>query len=502
MDRAMQSAPDDFSRAEFESQRQWMRIATHKFAEAGESHDPPEGLERELAGTLYWQKGWGLIMSGDAVRAAPCFEKAIAALDFAENRVELVYLLNIYALSRIRLGDLDGALKLERRIEKLFEASLVDDWHMRYINFLNLARLMRKAGDLNSAEKYYAKAFHASDGAKNEVDGFYINACMALTASAKDDLQGAFIYWTRAALHFAALSYPEAIGWRIAETIRAGVEETGWRTQSAGCIPEDMASQLYTLLLHYSIRAGFDEAFSAISSAGDSAATVFRNYESYRDENGGTAKLDAYGAVGWGILYANDAASVPFEGPNHRKLRSALIALMKSFCPPFANLENGGTVIVDELHGEDMPEELERFLDMATVRQAGKAVYEDSSIKPEAYGSERIHMMNAVLNPAVKSVAAKNGSLNITFKRYFEPVILNGYERELVEQLAASPDGMIVGSIAKLNGAVDVLAALIKLYSMKVIRLSNRSSKGKTTGSGAAFSRFFKRSVKAGSALE
>ncbi|MBI4665605.1 MAG: tetratricopeptide repeat protein [Nitrospinae bacterium] len=438
--RALQTAPNGASRAAFIEQYQWMRIATHRFHEAGEEADPPEGLAPERAGTLFWQKAWGLVMSHRPGEAQPHFEKALELLDYADNDINKVYLLNIYALNRMRLGAMEDAVAIEKKIEGLFSSGAVKDWHMEYINYLNLARLMRKTGDGKAARKYYSRAFDTARGSWNEVDAVYLNLSEGLLAHGEGDLVTAAAAWFRAAVFYAALAYPEAVGWRITETLRAAARAAGVADPGANADVETCAALLLNITRASAMEAGMGElARNLDGSMKAEQAPVFVTW----DMCPAGASLDAVGSDGWGVLAGTVSRMVPaWDGPAHRQLRRGLFGAMR-FAVPAAPWREPALVVTDDRRGFNMPCGRERILQLAVTRKVATAYIGDEKITlTDNIAGHLMEMARFSLSPAVGMTMALDGGVLVRFNRYFTPCRIDGDEAALVNAVTCRPAGV------------------------------------------------------------
>ena len=116
LERAAECAGSPAQRALFHAQIQGARIAALRFEDAAAGPEPPASAPPALRGFLFQAKGWRLVMGSAAAEADAYLARARELLDDAGPVRERLYLLNISALARLKVGDA-GALSLERRIE-------------------------------------------------------------------------------------------------------------------------------------------------------------------------------------------------------------------------------------------------------------------------------------------------------------------------------------------------------------------------------------------------
>ena len=157
--RAITCARNSLQQGVLQSLSQGIRIASQLFSEAANAPEPSPSIPRELRRFLLQAKGWGQVMCEQPASAERYLREASNLLELdAPDERERLYLLNISALNRLKLGDLDGALAIEKNIETRSASLVSRDWHLEYVNMINIARLLRRQGDFAGAEHYYSRA--------------------------------------------------------------------------------------------------------------------------------------------------------------------------------------------------------------------------------------------------------------------------------------------------------------------------------------------------------
>ena len=117
------------------------------------------------------------------------------------SRLQYLYLLNIHALVRANLGDLEGAMALELRIESACDALPERDARLDYVNAINMARLHHRLGQLDDASRRYARAFACTAGVRTERPGLRQRCAARLHAARGTAAAAAALSaWLRAAL--------------------------------------------------------------------------------------------------------------------------------------------------------------------------------------------------------------------------------------------------------------------------------------------------------------
>lgn len=470
MDRTLEAAFNEEMRSAFQIQYQWMRIASHRFQEAGDVEDPTEALDRHNLGTLYWQKAWGLVMSERPRDARMRFEKARDLLEFAEEDVTHLYFLNIYALSLLRTGDFDEAMVIEREIEQRLAARETRDWHMAYINNLNIARLLRRKGDLEGAERHYGNAFDTTEGARTGIDGLYINASMALLNEVQARHADAFLCWFRACLHWVALEFPETLGWRVLEAIKAERRDK----LNVPDNPEDVSNTLLEILVDAAQRAQIQAFADWLEAATDERIEppVFVSDAALSTTKTEPAWEAVVGSDGWGMLVSRKSTPPEFEGAAHRKLRALLYGIAQGLCPAL-DLSAYRTFGLDDRNGTHIPHKRAELIEVGILRGAGVLAFESEIAHfSSAKANDLKKGMIVRLGLAVRGVEPVGGSGRITFSRYFNPQVLTDQEQVIVKKVCDEPQGITLGTLVDgMDSAVEPWSVLQSLRERRVIDL-------------------------------
>jgi tetratricopeptide (TPR) repeat protein len=418
-------APNEAWRASVDVQLQGMRIALMRFAEAAAEPEPAAELPPGLRGALLQCRAWGLVMTGRAREAEPCFDEAIRLLAGSTSERYELYLLNIAALTQLRLGRLERALEMEKRIEAALAARARPDWHLGYINAINQARLYRRAGQLDEAERYYARAFQGTLGLRSPSDLVYVNVCWAQLATQAGRPREAFAGWLRAALHWVADEVPEALAPRVARAIVEGEPPV------PEALPEAISAALLTRLLAAAGAAGVDAArFSTVVAP--ERAPVFRRPDAVPP---GACQVAA-GQPGWGVLACPSHRAQPvFRGPAWDALCQALAAYAAAECPPLAG---AATLLVDACGGTEMPGTAAELLDSA-VRWDARRVW--FSGRDADLSAEQAHLLRASsrtrLAAGLDFVRPARGQLEVHFKRYRPPVVVAASEVPVLDWIGS-----------------------------------------------------------------
>jgi tetratricopeptide (TPR) repeat protein len=387
---------------------QGMRIAIHRFADAASAPDPPAGAPSELLQFLRQSKGWGLVMTGRAAESTSHFQAALDYHSGPGNEREQLYLRNIAALSSARLGDIEAALAAELDIQQKLAELPSPDWHLLYINSLNLARLYRRRKEINQAKICYQRAFATMDGARSDSDGLYVNLTFAQLETEAGNADLARPFWLRAALHWVSCDAPETLAWRVATAA------LGRAVGPGESVDEEVSAYLSARLL---------QVFPDIVPAAKPA--VFARSEP------GVCYPAAIGAPGWSVLLSSAASSPASTGPEYQRLRALLTSLLG---PPE---DFTGTMVVPDCHGREMPINLDELLAVSlecdtshVMFDVERLAYEQPLLAPRL--RVRLTALVSSLTPRERQ------SVEVSFKRYLKPAVLTGGAARLVAGLGPS----------------------------------------------------------------
>lgn len=329
-------ALDPLAAALVAAQQQNIAIALMDFARAAAGPVPADSLPPAVRASLCQSKAWGLVMTGDAAGAEPWFAQARRLLDPRRQQRLYLYLMNISALARLRQGDSAGALAFERDIERQLLVMERPDWHLVYINCLNQARIFKKLGDHDQAERYYARGFHVTHQLRNESDLLYLNLCQAQLSTLQGRHEDALAHWLRAALHWLSNPCPEALAPRVALAVLGRP-----LSHRAGGV-EPIAQALGAQLRDACLRLGLDAQPAA------RAIPLHRIGPDSRP-------AACIGQSGWSVMTsARDHGPLPFDGPAYRDLNRLALGLMDGLAPGTGLLQ-AAAVLTDDRDGIDLP---------------------------------------------------------------------------------------------------------------------------------------------------
>src|SRR5207247_3985118 len=169
--------------------------------------------------------------------------------------------------------DWKGAFVIEETIQAALGRITTGRWQLTYINSLNMARLYRRRGDFDAAQRSYREAFATSFGTWSDSDAIYANVCAARVHEARRWYASALHAWGRAALYWVSSAVPEAIARRVTRTI-LGSAQLG-SGASEGNIIDDLSVAFRSRLITNATAAGLDRERAAMECADSNRAPAF-----------------------------------------------------------------------------------------------------------------------------------------------------------------------------------------------------------------------------------
>lgn len=457
------------ARARFLWELQGMRIALQRFDEAKDIEDPPAALPTELRGGLLQTKGWALTILGQAAAGNAYLAEARELLEpTIRGTRQFLYLNNIYALSRLKIGDPHGALDLEKQIETDLEHfadhSGRRDWPLTYVNSINQARLYRILKDFQRSHSYYSRAFGSTLGVRSESDLVYTNVCLAGVLSSMGRYSEAFSAWFRAGIHWAATRVPEALALRV----KRGILRRNVGNHQR--VSEEIAHVLRQEILTAGRAAGIPLVNIVASHA--ALPPVFRKRADLTDRISHSDMLAVVCAEGWSIIASQASFPVIFAGPENQALCELLWAIICSSAPEF-DFSQVKSVLTDDQFGQDLSETLEQALNIAVRLRIAKILYPGRTEHLSPAEHTRLEMsLIARPGPAISQVNTSGPRTTVAFKRYLSPRTLSESDSQFLRAVGASSSLLaLIDALGPDYGVEGVVIRARRLENERVINL-------------------------------
>ncbi|MDQ1830783.1 hypothetical protein [Massilia scottii] len=436
---------DPLSAALVESQAQNIAIALMDFSRAARGKLPAATLPAVVKASLYQSKAWGMVMSNQAAEAEQYFALARQLLDPRQYQRLYLYLLNISALNKLRLGHIEHALAIENDIESKLLALPFPDWHLIYINSLNQARIFKKCRDLERAELYYNRAFYINFQLRNESDLLYANLCYAQLEEMRGTSEKALTYWVRTCLHWLSNPLPEAIAPRVAQAILA---------QPLSGKEADVEKISHALL--HSLQA-------AALALGRTLSPFVRPIALARiDAQSGAALCLAQ--PGWSVFgsRAGPAEEPIFSGPEYQLLNRYVVGLLADHFP-HTDFTAFRALFTDAQCGIELADSPRELIWSCVKWQVPELMCGERRYAIDKACLKTIASLRVETSRAINYAAPGQPYWRVHFKRYLRPVVLNAAEQRCMEYLQtpstladmSSALGMDTGSCLHLINAMS-----------------------------------------------
>ncbi len=411
-----------------EVQKQNISIALMDFNRAAQGSLPEDSLPDVVKASLYQSKAWGLVMNNKAILAEPYFNLARKYFNSYEYPRLYLYLLNISALNKLRLNQIDEALALEKEIEGHLQQLSEPDWHLIYINCLNQARIYKKLGDYPQAELYYQRGFFINYQLRNESDLLYVNLCFAQLNNLQGNHKHAFVCWLRACIHWLSQPLPEALAPRVAQAALARP------LSNKEADVEEISAKLSRELLDAAFKLGYDVSpytrcipFKRIAPSDQPTICISQ--------------------AGWSLMLGNDKAAglLPFSGSAYMRLNQLIVGMVAEWFPQidFASIQ---CICTDHQCGIELPASPRELYwsclkwDVQTLIYEGRVYPITNELnKPNA---EHIGKYRVAASRAINYVKSDYDQWQVHFKRYLKPLKLTKDEQQCMEQLS-QPMGLL-----------------------------------------------------------
>ncbi|MFC7780483.1 tetratricopeptide repeat protein [Legionella taurinensis] len=311
-----------------------------------------------------------------------------------------LYRLNLYALFLVLQGREDTALALEMRIKTFIEDHQITITGLNYVNFINIARLYKKAKQFDDALHYYELAYkEISGGGYTVYDQIYY--CMNLGAvyEAQGHHENALHFWVNAALHWLACDNPYALSWRP-RLILAQEKITDILKPLSVAQADDF---LYRKLMQLLTAGGMDVPADKECLYGFTAKKTAVN----------TAYANRH------VMVYSTAASLPSR-PDFSPARQRLQAFVSRFLKQTLAMDENHTVLYVDSGQERLDVSADEAFLIAAINGCEACYYRGRRLAlSEEKKNALLNEVQVQLTPAIQSIEAKEGGFELKYHRSF-----------------------------------------------------------------------------------
>jgi tetratricopeptide (TPR) repeat protein len=197
-------------------QLQLIRFLAHRYLQVTNTNFPEQfiHLDKEEINHLYFIKAYSATLCRNTSIADIFFKKCEINSKSSMTDEKSLYRLNIYALFLVLQGKLEEALELEVKIQNYIKENQIDVVGLKYVNFINIARLYKKLKNFDHSLLYYEKAYEEIRDAYTVSDYIYYHINLGGLHEAAGDFEKAINHWIRALIFWQSAKNPLSLSWR------------------------------------------------------------------------------------------------------------------------------------------------------------------------------------------------------------------------------------------------------------------------------------------------
>jgi len=380
-----------------------VRFFSHQYALIATSEFPEQftALEPSDVRTLQFLTAYSATLSRNLEVAQKFFEKCHINAQMPLSDETSLFQLNLFALSRVLLGQTDTAFELEFRIKDFIEKHQIETVGLKYVNFINIARLYKKTKEFDLSLDYYNKAYNEiSGGGYATSDYIYYNMNLGSLFEASGNNKLALNHWIKAAMHWLACTNKYELSWRP-RIILCGEQ----LSEIAKPLPVDKA---HTFLFNKI------ETLCTLCQL-DVTNQAIRPYQ-FSDDSVNTAK--EYCFINSNILmYTASTAELPSSqktSPAEQKLST----LVSQYLQSVMEIPADQNVLMIDTHLDasylQQPEEAVAY---ARLSQCKSCYFNGQWLKLD--GFKTLKSMKASLSRVIESITPTEKGLSVLYKRSF-----------------------------------------------------------------------------------
>lgn len=198
-------------------QLQLIRFLSHQYETVTQTQFPETFafLKPDDVTSLHFIKAYSATLTRNLSVAATHFKQCHVDEHMALSDENSLYRLNLYALFLVLQKNEALALTLENRIQDYIKQHDIQVVGLKYVNFINTARLYKKSKQYQKSLSYYTKAYQEISGCGYAPsDHIYYNMNLGSLYEAAGDTEKALFFWVKTAIHWLSFNNKYALSWR------------------------------------------------------------------------------------------------------------------------------------------------------------------------------------------------------------------------------------------------------------------------------------------------
>jgi tetratricopeptide (TPR) repeat protein len=417
---------------------QLIRFHSHQYSAVTQQIYPKfETLDTQSISYLHYIKAYSATLSRNPVIAGDNFKACDIHKDMAIVDEFNLYQLNIFALYNVIINNIDVAYDLEMKIESYIQDHDIKTVGLKYVNYINIARLFKKLEKYDVSLAYYQNAYdELSGGGYTASDYIYYNMNLGSLFEAWGETQKASTCWIKSALHWLVSENPYALAWRP-KIILCG-EKTSDLNQvlSLEKVTRFFIHKIESLIKLDAVEESHSQPLEFVLNK-----SKISNAEAY--------VLDDL------IVYSSLNRAIRAFGPR-QQLQSFMSRVIRSL---FHIDKNANTISIDYL-SDDVIRKTKNFWPLSMIHNCEKWNINNENVSQ----AEIDHLKSTVelsvsLSALIHTVSEQDGTLNLNYHRSFmDKQLVNQAEIALVIELQSCKSF----PVSKLPGNIDVINLLYK----------------------------------------
>ena len=433
---------------------QLIRFLSHQYVAVTQEPLPEKFnvLQPADAISIYFIKAYAATLTQNLPVAEIYFKKCHVNEHMSLTDVNSLYRLNLYALFLVLSGKTEAALSLEIRIKDHIQTHNIAIAGLKYVNFINIARLYKKFQQYDEAITFYNLAYQEiNGGGYTYSDRMYYHMNLGSVYEAQGKIDLAVFSWIKVALYWLSYDNPYALSWRPRLILCQEKIIDILKPLSSETVSQYILEKIQSLLRLSNIEldASFNKIFQFIT---DENSKVIAE-SCYINQN-----IIVYGT-------SNSEGIIKLDGPMTENLSRLLSQIMHRVFHVNATVE---CIIVDTRHEELHFESDESCWVLAVLSGCQLCYLHGRLIRFDQIQTEQLLSQTMVyLKSAITEITTIPKGMKIQYKRSFlNKIIPSNGEIQFIKAL--QQDGK--RSIRLLDVATQ--ATLEQLIAKKVVTIA------------------------------